>query len=226
MEIQFNKENFRGDDSLNLKEWLHLLPADTLHSRLLPVIYKSMPKYQSFENEPSYGDMVANLADLTALLVARHREAGTGLLPEFPGGLGLTDLLGPEALIVMGQQLMDGKTSQLESVFAAVSQMLALRDSSSLRGTTLESKHSKALFQMIRHQLKNNPGRSEHALSLSSILTVNQEDATSLTSVILDIGSELIRYEDKAIFSLPLQGEPRKSGIVFSENSRHLIRLW
>ena len=74
LEIRYNKENLGEDDALNLKEWLHILPSETFYCRLLPLIFRSIPRYQMFESDPAYVDMVANLADLAAVLVTRHRE--------------------------------------------------------------------------------------------------------------------------------------------------------
>ena len=100
----------------------------------------------------------------------------------------LANLMSPEALTVMGQQLT-GVTSHLESVFAAISQILALRDGG--LKTEMEGKHTAALVKMMHHQLKGSPG-SEHALSLCAILEV--DNSSSHFPTVRDICSVLIRY--------------------------------
>ena len=71
-ETEYNAGNLDTDPSLNFKEWFNIFPSG-FDQRLLPIIFKSLPRLQVFLRDMHYGDVVVALADFVTKLIERQK---------------------------------------------------------------------------------------------------------------------------------------------------------
>ena len=156
-ETEYNAGNLDTDPSLNFKEWFNIFPRG-FDQKLLPIIFKSLPRLQVFVRDMHYEDLVVSLADFMTKLIERQK-----VMDKFPGTLesqqnnNVGSFVTAEPLILMSYQLFKmGYSSHLPSAFDAISRIMAFKETSSASGMSnnLDDKHLTALLKMVDHLLE------------------------------------------------------------------------